>query len=60
MSESDALELLVSNTRIHTKSDPYFAKIAAQVLYKEVVLLLMLLLVVILLQILNQLHLLNM
>lgn len=36
MSESDALELLVSNTRIHTKSDPYFAKIAAQVLYKKI------------------------
>ena len=36
MTEADALELLVSNTRIHTKSDPYYAKIAAQVLYKKI------------------------
>ena len=36
MSEADALELLVSNTRIHTKSDPYFTKVAAQVLYFKI------------------------
>lgn len=36
MSEADALELLVANTRIHTKSDPYYAKMAAQVLYKKI------------------------
>lgn len=36
MTEADALELLVSNTRIHTKSDPYYAKIAAQVLYRKI------------------------
>lgn len=36
MSEADALELLIANTRIHTKSDPYFAKMAAQVLYKKI------------------------
>lgn len=36
MTEDDALELLVSNTRIHTKSDPYYAKMAAQILYKKI------------------------
>ena len=36
MDEDGALELLISNTRIMSKDDPYFTKIAAQILYYKI------------------------